>query len=89
MLASYSLSAIAAQDEAEAAPQPAWQSLSSKQRKDVLAFAEDYKSFMSRAKTELSFVTEAVQIVEKAGFVALAQNSKLKPGARYYDINRG
>ncbi len=88
MLAANSLSAIAVQDEAEVAPQPAWQSLSSTQRKDVLAFAESYKSFMSRAKTELSFVTEAVQIVEKAGFVALAQNSKLKPGARYYDINR-
>jgi aspartyl aminopeptidase len=88
MLSNYSLTAIADQDEPEAVPQPAWQSLSSKQRGDVLAFAEDYKSFMSRAKTELSFVTEAVQIVEKAGFVALAQNSKLKSGARYYDINR-
>ena len=88
MLASFPLSALAAEDEAEAAPQPAWQSLSAKQRQDVLAFAEDYKSFMSRAKTELSFVTEAVQIVEKAGFAALAQNSKLKPGARFYDINR-
>ena len=80
--------AIAAEDEPAAAPQPAWQSLSSKERKDVLAFAEDYKDFMSRAKTELSFVSEAVQIVEKAGFVALAQNSILKSGARYYDINR-
>jgi aspartyl aminopeptidase len=69
-------------------PQPAWQSLSSKERKQVLAFAEDYKDFMSRAKTELSFVSEAVQIVEKAGFAPLAQNSNLKPGARYYDINR-
>jgi aspartyl aminopeptidase len=88
MLASYSLSALADPDGVEKEPQPAWQSLSSKQRSEVLAFAEDYKSFMSRAKTELSFVTEAVQIAEKAGFVALAQNSKLKPGARYYDINR-
>lgn len=80
--------AIAAQDDPAATPQPAWQSLSSKERKEVLAFAEDYKGFMSRAKTELSFVTEAVKIVEKAGFAALAENSKLKPGARYYDINR-
>lgn len=88
MLVNYSLTGIAAQVEPEALPQPAWQNLSSKQRKDVLDFAEDYKTFMSRAKTELSFVTEAVQIVEKAGFVALAQNSKLNAGARYYDINR-
>jgi aspartyl aminopeptidase len=87
-LANCSLVVVAAPDEPAAMPQPAWQSLSSKERKQVLAFAEDYKDFMSRAKTELSFVSEAVQIVEKAGFAPLAQNSNLKPGARYYDINR-
>ena len=65
--ASYLPAAIAADAEAVAVPQPAWQSLTSKERKEVLAFAEDYKDFMSRAKTELSFVVEAVKIVERAG----------------------
>ena len=30
-------------------PKPAWSSLSDSERRDVLAFAEDYKDFMSRA----------------------------------------
>ena len=49
-----------AQDDAD--DQPAWVGLSDGQRREVLAFAEDYKDFMSRAKTELSFVSEAVRI---------------------------
>jgi len=78
---------VGAEDETVAA-QPVWLSLSSKQQKDVLAFAEDYKDFMSRAKTELSFVAEAVKIVRAAGFRPLSQQGELMPGARVYDINR-
>ena len=74
--------------EEEAAPKPAWLDLSTKQQKDVLSFAEDYKDFMSRAKTEVSFVAEAVKIARAAGFLPLSDNSVLKPGKRFYDINR-
>lgn len=69
-------------------PKPAWSSLSDSERRDVLAFAEDYKDFMSRAKTELSFVSEAVRIARDAGFRQLAPASDMRPGARYYDVNR-
>ena len=52
-----------AQDEEdEDAVKPAWISLSAAENRDVLAFAEDYKAFMSTAKTELSFVVEAIKI---------------------------
>lgn len=78
----------AAEAKSKPAEQPAWLELSANQQKEVMAFAEDYKEFMRHAKTELSFVTEAVKIVEKAGFKELTVSSNLKPGARFYDINR-
>ena len=80
-------SSVVAQEE-DVGPQPAWVNLSSSQRREVMAFAEDYKGFMSHAKTELSFVTEAVKIARKGGFRELTESSNLQPGARFYDINR-
>jgi len=79
---------VLAQDEADVGPKPAWSSLTDSQRRDVLAFADDYKGFMTRAKTELSFVSEAVGIARDAGFRELTPTSNMRPGARYYDINR-
>ncbi len=67
---------------------PAWLNLSATEKREVLAFAEDYKAFMFNAKTELSFVEEAVEIARAAGFRELAADSNLRPGARFYDINR-
>ncbi len=83
----FSLLAAAAQEE-EIPPQPAWVELSASERREVLEFAEGYKDFMTHAKTEMSFVTEAVKIAKKAGFRELTHSSKLQPGARLYDINR-
>ena len=90
ILAVFSLPIIAAaQDEADVeAPQPAWAELSDSDRRDVMAFAEDYKDFMSRAKTELSFVSEAIEIARDAGFRELESDSDLRPGSRWYDVNR-
>ncbi len=78
-----------AQEQEEAAPLPAWVDLSDSQRRGVLAFAEDYKDFMSRAKTEISFVSEAVKVARTSGFRELTADSNLRPGGRFYDINRG
>lgn len=78
-----------AQDEEDDSfVKPAWVSLSAGERRDVLAFAEDYKAFMFSAKTELSFVEEAIEIARAAGFRELASDSNLRPGARFYDVNR-
>lgn len=76
----------AAQDEAP--PQPAWGALSDAERSEVFSFAEGYKDFMSRAKTEVSFVAEALRIAKADGFSELSEDSELSPGARFYDINR-
>ena len=69
-------------------PTHAWSSLDAAEKRAVLSFAEDYKDFMGRAKTELSFVSEAVRIARAAGFEEFGENSRLRPGARYYDVNR-
>jgi len=79
---------FAAEAKTKPDAQPAWVGLSAAEQKQVLAFAEDYKDFMRHAKTELSFVAEAIKIVEKDGFKKLTADSNLKPGARFYDVNR-
>lgn len=83
-----STAAQAAEKSEDAASQPAWLGLTASEKKDVLAFAEDYKDFMSRAKTEISFVSEAIKILDKNGFKELKPDSNLKPGNRFYDVNR-
>ena len=88
-LAETSPGTVSAQGDEDTEPPPAWVSLSLKERKAVLAFAESYKDFMSRAKTEMSFVSEAVKIVEAAGFRELTSDRVIRPGGRYYDVNRG
>ncbi len=77
-----------AQEQEPPEPQPAWAGLSDSQRRGVFAFAEDYKDFMSRAKTEISFVVAAVTVARAAGFRELTQDSNLRPGGRFDDINR-
>lgn len=65
-----------------------WLSLSDDERARVEEHATAYKAFMAAAKTELSFVREAVRIARDAGFQELREDSRLSPGARFYDVNR-
>lgn len=65
-----------------------WPTLTNDQREEVFAFADDYKEFMDKARTELTFVTEAIKIAEANGFRPLRDDSPMTPGAKYYDNNR-
>jgi len=65
-----------------------WHNLDAGEQRAVMAFAEDYKDFMAVAKTELSFVSEAVRLARAGGFRELTADSNLRPGARFYDVNR-
>lgn len=65
-----------------------WPTLSAEEKETVFAFAEDYKGFMDKARTELGFVTEAIKIAEANGFKPLRDDSPMTPGAKYYDNNR-
>tara|TARA_R110002096_G_scaffold416576_3_gene619772 strand:- start:219680 stop:221140 length:1461 start_codon:yes stop_codon:yes gene_type:complete len=66
----------------------AWLTLTPEQKAEIFAFGEDYKAFMDKARSELTFVTEAIKIAETNGFKPLRDDSPMTPGARYYDNNR-
>lgn len=52
-------------------------------------FNEDYRLFLSNAKTEREFVVEAVKLVEDAGFVNLKFiEGPVKPGQKIYAVNK-
>jgi len=66
-----------------------WLSLTDAERASVEEHAESYKRFMGVAKTELSFVKEAIRLARAAGFEELTEGARIEPGARFYDSNRG
>lgn len=55
----------------------------------VTDFAEAYKTFMGKAKTEREAVKCAVKIAEKAGFLPFDADKKYTAGDKYYVNNRG
>lgn len=65
-----------------------WVGMSQSERDAVFAFAEDYKAFIHLARTELSFVSQAVEFAEANGFSELTENTRLRPGAKLYEVNR-
>ncbi|MGN0342438.1 MAG: aminopeptidase [Roseburia sp.] len=71
----------------------AWDHYSAKEKKEVFAFAENYRKFISNCKTERECVKELEQKAKEAGFVELQQvitgKKKLKAGDRVYANNKG
>lgn len=62
--------------------------LESSQEKEIFAFAEDYKDFISRCKTERLCTKEAVKVLEANGFKELSSFKKLKAGDKVYKTNK-
>ena len=58
-------------------------------KKEVFAFNEDYKSFLTNAKTERLAVKEAIKLLEEKGFKHISNFDKLNPGDKVYFNNRG
>ena len=69
----------------------AWEKYNEKQKKDVFAFSDEYKKFMSRCKTERECVKESIRIAEENGFrnldIIIKNNETLNPGDKVYAIN--
>ena len=65
-------------------PRSSWLSLTEAEK----SHASGYKEFMRVAKTELSFVREAVKLARAAGFRELTDDARIEPGACFYDVNR-
>ena len=69
----------------------AWPELTPADQEQVQKFGEDVKTFLGQAKSEMLFVRSATQFAESNGFrkwdFATAAGN-LKPGSRWYAINR-
>lgn len=63
--------------------------ISSEDEKACMAFSEDYKNFLNKAKTEREAVEEAVELLKANGFIEYKRDMKLSAGDRIYRINRG
>ncbi len=62
-------------------PKPVWDQLAAKEKKAAERLAEDYRRFLSVAKTERECVEAMVALLKKKGFTA-------EPSARYYTVFR-
>ena len=63
--------------------------ISDKEKDEVFAFCEDYRKFISKAKTEREVSDEAYRILEENGFAPLGSKTSLQAGDRVYTVNRG
>lgn len=65
-----------------------WESYSKKELTSLNALSEDYKAFITKAKTERLCVSESVKLAEAKGFVdieaAREAGRKLKAGSKFY-----
>ena len=66
-----------------------WEKLTAAQLKELNAFCEDYRKFLSASKTERMFVKNGIEAAEKAGFRDISTFTSLKAGDRVYANNRG
>ena len=69
----------------------AWPDLGPRERSEVMAFGEEFKDFMGRAKSEMWFVREGIAFAESEGFAEWSADvdaSELVPGTRWYAVNR-
>ncbi len=55
--------------------------------KEAFDYAEGYKSFLDKAKTERESVLEAVKLAEENGFECIDKKDSLKPGDKVYAVN--
>jgi len=72
-------------------PGPVWPKLSEAERGDVMKFGDDFKRFMSHAKSEMTFVREATAFAEANGFKkwpASPTRTDVRAGSRWYAVNR-
>ena len=67
----------------------AWERWGEDQREKIFNFADGYKKFLSRAKTERETNKYIIAEAKDRGFVTLDEISGLNPGAKLYFDNRG
>ncbi len=66
----------------------AWEKYTDNQYKDIMAFNEGYKDFITKGKTERACVSEAILLAKKAGFKDIKDFDSLKAGDKVYITNK-
>ena len=61
-----------------------WQDAKKADVKRIYDFAQIYKDFISKAKTEREMVTYSIEELEAAGFKEISKVKTLKPGTKVY-----
>jgi aspartyl aminopeptidase len=72
-------------------PGPVWPKLSAAQQSDVMKFGDDFKQFIGKAKSEMTFVAEGRRMLEANGFKpwpASPSRADVRPGSRWFAVNR-
>jgi len=66
-----------------------WEDASKKEIKEIMDFAERYKEFLNKAKTERECIKEFVKFLESRGFRHISKiKRKPKAGTKIYDVNK-
>ena len=67
-----------------------WETYENETREKMEAFADEYRAFLNRAKTEREFVRESVKLAEAKGFRNIRDTKgPWKAGDKLYAVNRG
>ena len=89
IISGFSVSANAQDDKGVwAMKKSAWLLLTPAERAQVHDFAEDYKDYLTVARTAQSSTREVVRRARSAGFAEFTEASQVKPGARLIFPNR-
>lgn len=62
----------------------AWENLQPGQKDEVFRFAEDYKAYLSAARTAETSTREVIRLAKAAGFSEFTRADQARPGARLY-----
>src|SRR4051794_14721286 len=72
-------------------PGPVWPTLTPAQQAEVMRFGDDYKQFIGRAKSEMTFVREVAMRLGAGGFKrwpAAPSKADVRAGSKWYSVNR-
>lgn len=80
------------QDRVMYNPKNGWERTGPEEQEAAFSFAQEYKDFLNKAKTEREFIAEAEIQAKAAGFLPLEEvirsHQQLQPGMKVYTVNR-